>query len=191
MTMSAEGSWDKWRISRWSVAAILLLTPLVAMQFTPEVNWTVGDFLFAGLMIGGAGILYELAVKLSGSFAYRVGAAVALGTCFLLVWINLAVGIIGDEDDFRNAYYFCEVLLVAASSFAAALRPGGMMRAMLAAAGFQALITAAAFFDGWGAGQPPGAYALLALNSVFIGLWLFSAALFRRAAEAEAAGSAS
>ncbi len=187
MASAVDRTWDRWRIARWSAAAALLLTPLVAMQFTRQVQWTVSDFVFAGFMIVGTGLLYEVAVRFSGSFAYRAGAFVALGTCFLLVWINLAVGIIGDEDDFRNAYYFCEVLLVAAASFAAALRPAGMMRAMLGAAGFQALITAAAFFDGWGAEEPPGAFALLGLNSVFVGLWLFAAALFRRAAELEQA----
>lgn len=185
MTAVVEKTWDRGRIARWSTAAALLLTPLVAMQFTAQVQWTVSDFLFAGLMIGGTGLLYEVAVKFSGSFAYRAGAFIGLGTCFLLVWINLAVGIIGSEDNFRNAYYFCEVLLAAAASFAAALRPAGMMRAMLAAAGFQALLTALAFFDGWGAGEPPGELALLGLNGAFVALWLLAAALFRRAAQVE------
>lgn len=186
MTALTEKTWNGWRIARWSVAAALLLVPLAAMQFTPEVQWTVSDFLFAALMIGGTGLLYETALTISGGFAYRAGALVALGTCFLLVWINLAVGIIGSEDDFRNAYYFCEVLLAAAASFAAALRPGGMMRAALAAGAFQALITALAFFDGWGAGEPPGPLALLGLNGAFVASWLLAAALFGRAARAEA-----
>jgi hypothetical protein len=185
MTAIAEMRWNGWRVARWSVASALLLTPLVAMQFTPQVRWTVSDFVFAGAMIVGVGLLYELAVKISGSFAYRAGAAVGLGTCFLLVWINLAVGIIGDEDNFHNAYYFCEVLLAAGAAFAAALKPAGMMRAMLAAATFQALITAAAFFDGWDASEPPGPVGLLGLNSAFIASWLLSAALFRRAAQIE------
>lgn len=188
MTALAENRWNGWRIARWAGASALLLTPLVAMQFTPQVQWTVSDFVFAGAMIVGVCLLYELAVKISGSFAYRAGAVVGLGTCFLLVWINLAVGIIGDEDNFHNAYYFCEVLLASGAAFTAALKPAGMMRATLAAAAFQALITAAAFFDGWGAGDPPGAIGILGLNSVFVALWLFAAALFRRAAQVEACG---
>ncbi len=185
MTTLAENRWNGWRIARWSGAGALLLTPLVAMQFTPEVRWTVSDFVFAGAMIVGAGLLFELAVKVSGSFAYRAGAVLGLGACFLLVWINLAVGIIGDEDNFHNAYYFCEVLLAAGAAFAAALKPAGMMRAALAAAAFQALITAAAFFDGWGASEPPGALGILGLNGAFVALWLLTAGLFGRAAQDE------
>ncbi len=33
------------RIAAWSAAALVLLLPLVAMQFTEEVNWTVADFV--------------------------------------------------------------------------------------------------------------------------------------------------
>jgi hypothetical protein len=189
MTAWAGNRWNGWRIARGSVAGALLLTPLVAMPVPSEVRWTVSDFVFAGAMIVGAGLLFELAVKVSGSFAYRAGAGVGLATCFLLVWINLAVGIIGDEDNFHNAYYFCEVLLAAGATFAAELKPAGMMRATLAAAAFQALITAAAFFDGWGASEPPGPIGILGLNSVFAALWLLAAALFHRAARTGAAGA--
>lgn len=187
MTKSEQGGWNRWRVARWSAAAALLLTPLVAMQVSAEVQWTAGDFVFAAVMIGGAGLLYELAVKLSGSFAYRVGAALGLAACFLLIWINLAVGIIGNEDNPRNAVYFCEVLLAAAVSFAAGLKPAGMARAMLAVSGLQLLVTCVVFAAGWSADEAPGAIGLLALNGAFVMLWLVSAALFRRAAQVEAA----
>ena len=75
----------------------------------------------------------------------------ALAAAFMLIWVNLAVGIIGDEDNPHNAVYFCEVLLAAATAFAATLRPTGMSRAMLATGGFQLLVTALAAYDGWGA----------------------------------------
>ena len=182
MTDLAHRPWNAWRIARWTVAGTLLAIPALAMQVTDEVNWSVGDFAFAGVMIIGTGLLYEGVTKLSDNLFYRTGAVVALAAAFLLIWVNLAVGIIGDEDNPHNAAYFCEVLLAAATVFAAALRPAGMSRAMLATGGFQLLITAFAAYDGWGAGEPPGATGVLILNLGFAAMWLFSAGLFWRAA---------
>ena len=47
---------SRWRIAAWSVAALVLLIPLIAMQFTDEVNWSGGDFVFAALLLLGVGI---------------------------------------------------------------------------------------------------------------------------------------
>jgi hypothetical protein len=60
------------------VTACILLVPLVAMQFTDEVDWGVFDFVFAGLLLGGAGMLIQLSVRTPGNVVYRVVAA-ALG----------------------------------------------------------------------------------------------------------------
>ena len=182
MTDLAHRPWNAWRIARWMVAAMLLLIPAVMMHVPGSgFNWSVGDFVFAGTMIGGTALLYEWAASLSGGWAYRAGIAVALGAAFLLIWINLAVGIVGNEDDPHNAAYFAEVLVAAATAFTAALRPGGMARAMLATAGFQLLVTALAAAGGWGASEPPGAIGPFGLNMAFALLWLISGALFWRA----------
>ena len=182
MTELAHRPWNAWRVTRWTVAATLLAIPAVAMQVTDEVDWSVSDFVFAGVMIIGTGLLYEGVTKLSDDLAYRAGAVVALAAAFLLIWINLAVGIIGSEDDPHNAVYFGEVLLAAATAFVAGLRPAGMSRAMLATAGFQLLVTALAANDGWGASEPPGATGVLVLN--LAALWLFSAGLFWKSSRA-------
>nr|WP_166176479.1 hypothetical protein [Altererythrobacter segetis] len=189
MTELAHRPWNAWRITRWTVAGTLLAVPALAMQVSDEVNWTVGDFVFAGVMIIGTALLYEAAVKLSGGWAYRTGVAVALTAAFLLIWVNLAVGVIGNEDDPHNAAYFCEVLLAAAAAFAAAFRPAGMSRAMLATGGFQLLITALAAHGGWGASEPPGFAGVLVLNLGFAGMWLLSAGLFWQSVRRQA-GSA-
>lgn len=182
MTELAHRPWNAWRVVRWTAAATLLAIPALAMQVSSEWNWSVGDFVFASVMIIGTALLYEGVTKLSDNLFYRAGAVMALAAAFLLVWINLAVGVIGNEDDPHNAVYFCEVLLAAATAFAAGLRPAGMTRAMLATGGFQLLITALAAFDGWGASEPPGATGVLGLNLGFAAMWLLSAAFFWKAA---------
>jgi hypothetical protein len=55
--------------------ACILLLPLVAMQFTDEVAWGVFDFIAAGVLLGGTGLLLEVAVKKPRAVVYRVGAA--------------------------------------------------------------------------------------------------------------------
>lgn len=82
-----------WRVLGWSFAVLLLCIPAVAMQFTREVNWGPEDFLAAALLIGLAGLGFELAARLSRGRAVRwiVAGAVLLGV--LLVWAELAVGI--------------------------------------------------------------------------------------------------
>lgn len=86
-----------WRIAGWGIAVLILLTPFVAMQFTREVNWTASDFIFAAVLIGGVGLLFELTVKMSDNPFYRAGIGLALAASFLTIWASGAVGLIGDE----------------------------------------------------------------------------------------------
>ena len=55
------------RLIVWAVVvALILLIPLVAMQFTSEVNWTLSDFVFAGVLLFGTGLTYELVARKAG-----------------------------------------------------------------------------------------------------------------------------
>ena len=73
-------------------AAALLCVPLIAMQFTREVNWQMGDFaVFAGMLV----VLWlgiEAAMRLAKSRIMRASAIAAAITLFLAVWAGLAVG---------------------------------------------------------------------------------------------------
>ena len=75
--------------------AAILLVPLVAMQFTREVNWTAVDFVVAAVLLAGTGMLFELAKAKLRSRKSRLIAVAAIGFCFLFVWAELAVGIVG------------------------------------------------------------------------------------------------
>ncbi len=75
--------------------ALLLLIPLVAMQFTDEVNWTLMDFAAMGVLLLGTGLMCELVMRKVTEIKYRVGICLAILAAFLLVWIELAVGIFG------------------------------------------------------------------------------------------------
>ena len=171
-----------WRILGWGTAGFLLLLPLVAMQFTTEVNWTASDFAFAAVVLGAVGGTFELAVRKSGSVAYRLGVAAALAATFLLVWINAAVGIIGSEDNPANLLFFGVIAAAIAGSIMARFRPAGMARAMTFAGAVQALIGLATVALRIGANEPPGALGVLVLIESLAFLWLVSAWFFSRAA---------
>ena len=74
--------------------ASVLLLPLVAMQFTDEVKWTLGDFVAAGVLLGGTGLAYVFAARKNPQHRLVIGAVLAAALVF--VWIQLAVGIFGD-----------------------------------------------------------------------------------------------
>lgn len=78
-----------------SVAGILLLLPLVAMQFTNEVNWSFSDFIVAGILLFGTGGLIELAMRKINKIGTRVWAILGILIVLFLVWAELAVGIFG------------------------------------------------------------------------------------------------
>ena len=75
--------------------AAILLVPLVAMQLTHEVNWTVGDFAVAGVLLMGTGLLFDLAARKIRTRRARLMSIGAIAFGFLFVWAELAVGIVG------------------------------------------------------------------------------------------------
>lgn len=75
--------------------ALLLLVPFVAMQFTTEVNWTASDFVIAGGLLLGTGLLCEFVLRKVKTLKHRVIFCTAILVVLLLVWIELAVGIFG------------------------------------------------------------------------------------------------
>lgn len=75
--------------------ALLLLIPLIAMQFTDEVNWTLSDFVTAGVLLLSTGLLCELVWRKVRKMEHRIALCVALFAALLLIWAELAVGIFG------------------------------------------------------------------------------------------------
>ena len=176
---------SRWRIAAWATAAILLLLPLFAMQVTNEVAWDLADFVFAGVLIVGVGVAYELTVRMTDNTPYRAAVAVALAAAFILIWINLAVGIIGTEDNPANLMYGGVLFVGFIGAVIARFRPDGMARALFATALAQAVVAAIALIAGMQSPVSP-AIEILGLNGFFAALWLGSAWLFRKAARKQA-----
>jgi len=73
--------------------ALLLLIPLIAMQLTNEVNWTLGDFVIAGVLLFGAGLMCEFVLRKVNKTGLRIIVCTAILLILLLIWAELAVGI--------------------------------------------------------------------------------------------------
>jgi hypothetical protein len=175
---------NRWLTAAWTTATVLiLLTPLVAMQFTDEVNWTVGDFVFAGAMLLGAGVTYELAARV-GNLAYQAGVVVALGTGVLILWVTGAVGIIGSENNPGNQLY----LAVVALAVAGAMIARGNARRMVWAMALAAIATVLAPVLAYVAGVADPKSDVLApevygATGVFTVGWALSAFFLRKASQ--------
>ena len=79
-----------------STAAILLLIPFVAMKLGVDgVKWTAIDFIAAAIMLFGAGIAIEIALRVVKRFEYRIAACAAILLALFIIWAELAVGLIG------------------------------------------------------------------------------------------------
>ena len=161
-----------WRIATWCVAACLLLLPLVAMQFTDDVQWTLGDFVTFGTMLFAACGTCELAARRTVNTAYRGAVGLAVAGAFFLVWINLAVGIIGSEQNRANLLFAGVLLVGIAGAAIARFQARGMALALVATAVAQAGVPVVARST---------APEVLALTGCFVAMWLASAWLFRKA----------
>lgn len=76
-------------------ATIILIIPIIAMQFSNEVNWTISDFIVAGTLLFGTGLLLELVLRKVKIMSNRIILFSIIIALLLLTWIELAVGIFG------------------------------------------------------------------------------------------------
>lgn len=120
--------------------------------------------------------------------AYRWAIAVALTTVFLLVWMNGAVGIIGNEANPANLMYFGVLAVGIIGALISRFQPYWMARTFFMMALAQALVPVIALIIwppqviSWG---EAGVFGVFVLSVFFAMLFIVSAFLFRRAAQGE------
>jgi hypothetical protein len=159
----------------------ILMIPFVGMQVANDWNWSLFDFIVMGALIFGTGLTFVLITRKGGNMAYRIAVGMALAAAFLLVWINLAVGVIGSEDNPANLMYGAVLAVGFIGAIIAELRPYGMVRALFATALTQAVVAVIALILGLGSpvNRPE---QIVFLNGFFVVLFVGSALLFRSAA---------
>jgi hypothetical protein len=177
--MKSGGS--RWTLIIWCGAACVLALPFIAMRFTSEVNWSAADFLAMGIMLAVVCGVVELVVRLSGSWAYRIAVFAAIGSAFLITWANLAVGIVGSEDNPANQLFFGALLVGFVGAAIARFGARGMALAMIVAAAAVGLAFIVAVS---GTTDEPNVnhWRELIATAIITSPFLVSAWLFRKAA---------
>ena len=93
-------TWNKLFISKRSTYCIVLATvvvlliPLIAMQFTKQVSWQIGDFIVAGALLLSSGFCYEIVTKKSSNKVKKTFIGVTIFASLALVWASLAIDLI-------------------------------------------------------------------------------------------------
>jgi hypothetical protein len=161
------------------VTVCILSIPLVAMQFSDEVKWGTADFVIMGVLIFGTGFLYVLLTRTASNIIHRVAVALAVGSTLLLIWANLAVGLIGSGPNAANLMYIAIVALVIIGTFLSRFTAKGMERVMFAAS--VALISFPIIQLITKMNQYPGSSVneIIGVNAFFAVLFAASGLLFR------------
>ena len=169
------------------VTVLILLIPLIGMQFENGFDWSLFDFILAGILLMGTGLVYEWISSRSSTATYRAATALGVGASLLLVWINLAVGFIGSEDNPLNTLYALVLMAGMIGAFISRLRPQGMANTLFIMAGIQVLIPVVALL----LGRPDmgsteaimDIVRIFTLNTFFSLFFLGSGLLYKRSSE--------
>jgi hypothetical protein len=112
------------------ITVIILMVPLVAMQFTDEVRWSVADFIVMGALLFGTGMLLLLVLRQSAHIAYRAAMGLAIGATLFMIWANLAVGLIGSGPNPGNLMYIAVVAILLIGIYLSRFKIAALERVM-------------------------------------------------------------
>ena len=130
-------------------------------------------------------IFYGLRVLGPRSTAYRWATGVSLTAAFLIVWVALAVGIIGEPGDLADGMYVGVLAIGGIGALIARFQAGGMSRTLFATALAQALVPAIALITGVQQTSATPVGAFLVMNGILVALFVVSGLLFRSAARGQ------
>lgn len=174
------GAWhvSRWRTAAWASAGLVLLIPFVAMEFTTEVSWTIGDFVFAGVLLFGSLGAYEVAARTTGDTVYRAGVGLGIAATFLLIWGNAAVSI---TDSVADSLYLMVAAIGIVGIIIALVQPGSGAVAMFIAALALVVAVGIAFAGGMVPNPYVSVFEILGLTGFYVTLFVGAAWLLREA----------
>jgi len=82
-----------WHWLMWVMIALLLIGPLIAMQFTREMAWDAADFAMAGALLIGGGAVVEVAARSIRNQKLLAAMAVLVVGAITTIWADAAVGV--------------------------------------------------------------------------------------------------
>lgn len=170
------------RLLMWTGLLGLWLLPIIAKQFSDEVQWSTMDHVFWFFLLGVPGLIVDLVSRMTPSWSYRGGVIIGLATSFVITWANLAVGIVGNEENPINLVFFGVVAIAMIGSPLVGFRAARLRWVLYLTAAAQALTALTAL-----QAEP----FVLVFCGVTTALWLAAATLFGQAAKDVPAASES
>lgn len=82
-----------WRHVFLAVALAIMLTPVIAMQFSDEVAWGIEDFAGAAAILSVAWFAFEIVSRTITETLVKAGALAGITVMLVLTWAHLAVGV--------------------------------------------------------------------------------------------------
>lgn len=158
---------------------LILFIPFIAMQFTPEVNWSAGDFIIMGILIFATGSAYVLLTRYTPNFIQRAAYGAAIGTTFLMVWSNMAVGLIGAGPHAGNLMYIGVLAVVVVGVYFSRFTAKGLELTMFATAIALVLVASVALLANMQSYPGSSVAEIIAVNAFFIFLYCIAGLLFR------------
>jgi hypothetical protein len=161
--------------------ALLLMLPLIAMQFTNEVDWSPFDFMVMGALLFGTGVSFVVVISFATNLIHKAAIAMAVGSTFFLIWANLAVGLIGGGPNLGNLMYLGVIAVIIIGSIRVGFSASGMEKVMYLTAGTLVLVAAIALITGMD--QYPGSSVneIIGVNGMFALLFAIAGSLFHYA----------
>lgn len=174
-------------ILRWvRITTAVLAIPALAMVLnlgvpdpgsgSGSVNWGPMDFAIIGVLVFGAGLLYEYAGSRGGSVTQRAAVGIAVLAGLGLIWVNLAVGMMDVEGG--NLLYVLVLFVALVGAAIGRFEPRHAAIAMFATACAHAVVAVIGLVAGLGPTLPADAF--------WIAGWVTSGLLFRQAGLASA-----
>jgi len=180
------------------ITVIFLLIPLTAMQFDNGVDWSSADFIIAGFLIFSTASAYKLLTYKYKAYHYRAAIGLSLLSGLMLVWVNLAVGILGSENNPVNLLYGIVLLAGLLGAIASGLKPAGLMYTMFTMAVLQISVPLAGIMIEKPAGMHVGEFlykwhqqgfaGVAGVTIFFTALFAGAGLLFRNAAKLNQTG---
>lgn len=175
---------------RWvAVTAAVLAIPALAMAFNLGVpdpgsgndglNWGPMDFAIVGVLVLGAGLLFEYASTRAGSIAHRAAVAVAVAAGLGLIWVNLSVGFMDVEN--ANLLYVLVLFVALVGAAIGRFEPREASIAMFATAAAHAVVAVVGVVADLG--------PTLLADAFWVAGWVAAGLLFRQASQAAPAPS--
>ncbi|MBO6535095.1 MAG: hypothetical protein JJ966_02655 [Balneolaceae bacterium] len=164
-------------------ASLIVLIPLIAMQFTSEVVWTLSDFIIGWAILFSIGFAYQAIARKSQQVTFKIATGIATFTTLFIIWANLAVGIIGNEENPLNLLYFGVVLLAIFGSYIASLKAKAMFRVMMSVAALHAFVSVIGLSIFTEQNPEYTIMNVIVINCVLTLLWIVSGLLYNKSAE--------